>query len=58
MSNQPELSWRSYTVPGLAVFGLLTTGAVGVILALRTDEATGLLAAALAFGIVLYVSFR
>ena len=45
-------------VPGFAIFGILITGIAGIIHSFIFAEGMGLLAAAVAFGIMLHVSFR
>lgn len=45
-------------MPGLAAIGLVVTGCAGLVHTLLTGSALGLFAAAIAFGIILVVSFR
>jgi hypothetical protein len=45
-------------IPGLAIFGLLATGVAGCVHAFVFGSALGLIAAAIAFGILFFVSFR
>jgi len=51
---------KTSIVPGLAIVGCLTTGVVGVVRCFRTETADPLylMASALAFGILAYLSFR
>ena len=49
---------KSSAIPGLAIIGLLLTGIGGLAHAFLFEAATGLLASAVAFGVLLYVSFR
>ncbi|MCF7673785.1 MAG: hypothetical protein K9N23_04725 [Akkermansiaceae bacterium] len=52
--NTPKTS----AIPGLAIIGLILTGIAGIVHAFLSGAAVSLLAAALAFGTLLYVSFR
>lgn len=45
-------------IPGLAALGLMVTGVIGLLHALLTGQGLGLVASAIAFGIVFYVSVR
>lgn len=44
-------------IPGLAVIGCLATGVLGLVNAYRNGSDLSLFAAAIAFGIVAYLSF-
>ena len=44
--------------PGLAILGLFATGFGGLVLAFTMGSGTALVASALAFGVVAYVSFK
>jgi hypothetical protein len=65
MTEQKTNVSRSAVAPGIAVFGCFATGLLawfGALWSLSRDEAVGggicLLAGAVAFGVVVYVSFR
>ena len=45
-------------IPGLAIIGLLITGILGCVHAFIFASGLGLIAAALAFGFLFYVSFK
>jgi hypothetical protein len=53
-NDPPKIS----AIPGLAIVGLLLTGIAGMVHAFMFEAGMGLLAAAVAFGTLLYVSFR
>jgi hypothetical protein len=54
--NDPKASKIS-ALPGLAAVGLLLTGVAGIHHAYASGSGLGLIAAALAFGVVLVVAF-
>ncbi len=58
MSEQNDKGRRLSAVPGLAALGLLVTGIAGLVHAFQGGDGLSLLASALAFGIVFYVSFK
>ena len=45
-------------IPGLAIIGLLITGVIGCVHAFLFASGIGLIAAAIAFGALFFVSFR
>jgi hypothetical protein len=49
---------RISAIPGLAIIGLLITGIGGWVHQIMYPGGIGLIAAAIAFGTLLYVSFR
>lgn len=49
---------RMSAIPGMAVLGLMVTGVAGLVLAIPTGNGVSLLASAIAFGIVFFVSFK
>lgn len=58
MTPNPQQSPGNSAIPGLAIFGLLTTGVAGCVHAFVFESALGLIASAIAFGVLLFVSFR
>ncbi len=59
MANEPKNEPRKGTVvPGFASLGLNVVGIAGIYLALRYHDPVGLIAAALAFGIIIWVAFK
>ena len=57
MSDQNDKERRLPVAPGLAALGLLVTGFAGLAHAFLEGDGLSLLASALAFGILFYVSF-
>jgi hypothetical protein len=55
--NDPNSSKKISALPGLAAVGLLLTGAAGIHHAYASGSGVGLIAAALAFGVILLVAF-
>ncbi len=49
---------RGTVVPGFASLGLNVVGITGIYLGIRDHDPMGLIAAAVAFGIILWVAFR
>lgn len=45
-------------IPGAAILGCLVTGVVGLKIALENDDGIGVIGAAIAFGVVVLISFR
>ena len=58
MTNNDASQPAPSAVPGLAVIGCFATGVAGIWFAFRHEQAMGLLAAAVAFGVVLHACFR
>ena len=58
MNDQKSNKERMTAVPGLAVLGLMITGIAGLFHAYGNGEGVSLVASALAFGIIFYVSFN
>lgn len=59
MLDDPKTSKDPSVVPGLAVFGCFAVGVLGLILAVFSRQSgLCLLASALAFGIVVHVSYQ
>lgn len=56
MSNFRDTSLRE--IPGLAALGLMATGLIGLLHAILTGEGLGLIASAIAFGVVFHVAVR
>lgn len=54
----PQKPSKVSAVPGLAIIGLLITGVLGCVHAFLFASGIGLIAAAIAFGWLFYVSFR
>ena len=58
MNDEKSNNKRLSSVPGLAVLGLMITVLAGLGHAFISGDGIGLLASAIAFGIVFYVSFK
>ena len=57
MSDRPPKPAKPSALPGIAALGLILTGALSLYHSFHTDSPVGLLAAALAFGVIFVVSF-
>ena len=55
---EPNKSPKPSAIPGLAIIGLLITGILGCVHAFIFASGLGLIAAALAFGFLFFVSFK
>ncbi len=58
MSDQIDKGRGLSAIPGLAALGLLMTGVAGIAHAFLGGDGLSLLASAVAFGIVFFVSFK
>ncbi len=58
MSDQVDKGRGLSMIPGLAALGLLVTGVAGIAHAFLGGDGLSLLASAVAFGIVFFVSFK
>ena len=59
MSNDQKPPNKLSAVPGMAVFGCFAVGVIGIIHSFAAVQpGLSLLASALAFGVIVYVSFR
>ena len=58
MSDQIGKGRGLSAIPGLAALGLLVTGIAGLVHAFLGGDGLSLLASAVAFGIVFFVSFK
>ncbi len=55
---EPNKTPKPSAIPGLAIIGLLITGILGCLHAFIFASGLGLVAAAIAFGFLFFVSFR
>ncbi len=58
MTKNDDAQPATSPVPGFAVIGCFATGVAGIWFAFRHEQAMGLLAAAVAFGVVLHACLR